>query len=212
MYPSYLIHFNPNHDPKTGRFDFKLGARVNDLGEVVDRKGNVNTDLKRYKYTNYKQYKNHPGGYKEAGRNRARIVQKLASDTVTKKSNYEAAKVLNEKHPEIMTNKKLQEFEKQYEDSLNFIKKYINEDVRESRSVDEDGREYIHLHFEDPLIREDVYSRSSTSGVWNINPDGTIDRHAGKINDPSYALDKLALNEGFSSWDDVPEDHWLKRD
>lgn len=21
-YPSYLIHFNPNHDPKTGRFDF----------------------------------------------------------------------------------------------------------------------------------------------------------------------------------------------
>ena len=24
-YPSYLIHFNPRHNPKTGRFDFALG-------------------------------------------------------------------------------------------------------------------------------------------------------------------------------------------
>lgn len=26
MYPNYLIHFNPNHDPKTGRFDFVMGG------------------------------------------------------------------------------------------------------------------------------------------------------------------------------------------
>ena len=44
MYTSYLIHFNPNHDPKTGRFDFSVGARVNSLGAVVDKKGNINTD------------------------------------------------------------------------------------------------------------------------------------------------------------------------
>lgn len=211
-YPDYLVHYNPNHDPKTGRFDFKLGARVNALGEVVDRKGNVNTDVKRYMYTNYKHYKNHPGGYKEVGRNRSRIVQNLAYDAVTKRSGYEAAKMLNKTDPETMTDKKLREFKKQYEDSINFIKKYINSDIKERSAVDENGVEYVTIHFDDPLTKKNMFSKASTAGIWNIYSDGKINWNAGKIDDPSVARDKLALQEGYASWDDVPEDHWLKRD
>lgn len=208
----YLIHFNPYHDPKTGRFDFALGARVNGLGEVVDRKGNVNTDYNKYMVRNYKQYKNHPGGFTKVGRNRNRIVSNKAADAVKKAVEYDAAKIMNKKDPSIISNKKLLEFKERYENSINFIKKYINDDVKITFGVNEDGIEYLGLRFIDPLTNKTIFSQSSTSGVWNIYPDGKINFNAGKTTNSLDALNKMAIEEGFSSWDNVPEDHWLKRD
>lgn len=47
---SYLVHFNPNHDPKTGRFDYKPGSTILPKGT---RLGSVSG-----KYWQADQYKN----------------------------------------------------------------------------------------------------------------------------------------------------------
>lgn len=39
-YPDYLVHYNPNHDPKTGRFDFAPGTRTITKGTEIYRVSN----------------------------------------------------------------------------------------------------------------------------------------------------------------------------
>ncbi len=49
-YPSYLIHFNPRHNPKTGRFDFAIGGPKKDYYD-----GQKKSDYKKQMADKYRE-------------------------------------------------------------------------------------------------------------------------------------------------------------
>lgn len=164
MYADYLVHFNKNHDPKTGRFDFSVGARVNSLGAVVDRKGNVNTDI--YKYVDKKGYRSKkPMGLTRVGQNRIRKVNDAVRNATKLKQKYIDAEDSNDPKAKL--------YKKEYEESINFIKNNINKNVRETISADEDGVRYVSIYVDDPLTRHLGFGHQSLAERATVYPDGT---------------------------------------
>lgn len=80
MYPSYLIHFNPNHDPKSGRFTFSKGE-IKKFRKLEKNKINANFYSAVTSNDKIKNFNENSKEYQEvrsAKINKRSVTQKIA--------------------------------------------------------------------------------------------------------------------------------------
>lgn len=78
-YPSYLVHFNPNHDPKSGRFTTGNGSSVTSkIGARIRKSNLLDEDYKAYKSETGQSYKR----MKAASDTGLKALQKLGDKDV----------------------------------------------------------------------------------------------------------------------------------
>jgi hypothetical protein len=147
-YPSYLIHFNPNHDPKTGRFDFSKGfdSKVKYGGK------------KRSEYV-----KDMKGQYKSAGY--GSIKSSRYAKTAADQNQWETYQY----------NKGIKKFKKTAEKMHDVLDKNGNNrnDVRVKKFMEDLAKEYATLNELEMLLNNDfavgkMFTRSYADALYGV--------------------------------------------
>ena len=104
-------------------------------------------------------------GLTKVGQNRIRKVNDVVRNAAKLKQKYIDAEEANDPKAKL--------YEKEYEEAINFIKKNINNNIRESIGVDEDGVRYVSIYVNDPLTRRTGFGNQALTERATVYPDGT---------------------------------------
>lgn len=215
MYEGYLIHYNKNHDPKSGRFTFAIGG-----DKISTYNGQKKSEYKKEMTTKYmdagnskmksKMYaKGAISSNRQATqqynlnlkRNQKYAEKAREADVLNDREKYDKYTTkLNRTYRDAMINKYIidhgMEFGKAVADLQ--LAQFVG-GIAATTAVAYQKGGYNDLYNQAKSFVEDQMSKSTSPWIGS------------RGNSKKDTLDDYARREGFKSWDDVPDDHWLRK-